>query len=57
MSVEILEPQQEQEEDRGSRRMDPELKSMSAMLRCLEELDEAAKERVVAWIAARYQCK
>ncbi len=40
-------------EGRG-RRMDPELKTMSAMLRLLEDLPEQARARVVAWLQSRF---
>lgn len=37
-----------------SRRMDEELKAISAILRTLNELDEAASSRIVAYISARF---
>ncbi len=43
-----------QDDEEGSRRMDPELRVMGAMLRLLNELDEPAKGRAVAWLASRY---
>lgn len=47
----------EKEEDEGesTRRMDPELKVMAAMIRQLDLLEEKAKPRVIAWLADRYR--
>jgi len=39
----------------SSRRMDPELKSISAILRELNQLDEAARGCVVRYLASRYE--
>ncbi len=35
-------------------RMDPELKTMSAMLRLLDDLPDLAQTRVVAWLWSRF---
>jgi hypothetical protein len=43
-----------EEEDTGSRRMDPELKCMSALVRTLNEIAEPARGRVVRWLMDRY---
>lgn len=43
------------EETSGSRKMDPELKAIGAILRLLEDLDNPrVKARVVGYIVARY---
>ncbi len=47
-------PEPEDAEEGRGRKMDPELRSISAILRLLEELDEQARERVVAYITHRY---
>ncbi len=47
------EPEVDGDADSG-RRMDPELRTMGAMLRMLSDLDPEARGRVVAYLAARY---
>lgn len=37
------------------RRMDPEIRTLSAVLRILDKLPEPARGRIVAYIASRYQ--
>lgn len=41
------------DEDRG-RKMDPEIKVLSALVRTIDDLEEPARARVVAWLASRY---
>ena len=49
-----IEEQIPEEQDRG-RRMDPELKALSAMIRLLEDLDDGlTQSRVTTYLAARY---
>ena len=38
----------------SGRRMDQEIRTMAALLRILDDLDEPAKGRVVRWLADRY---
>jgi len=47
------EPETEENASTG-RRMDPELKCMAAIVRQVDDLQEPARGRVVAWLAARY---
>ncbi len=48
-------PDTQTEDDGDSgRRMDPELRTMGAMLRMLADLDADARGRVVAYLAARF---
>lgn len=49
------EPEPEPEEPTGSRRLDPELRTMGAMLRMLDDLDDKARARVVLYLSSRYQ--
>lgn len=39
----------------SGRRMDPELRTLGAILRQIEELDEPARGRVMAYLCSRYQ--
>lgn len=48
------EPEREEEEGTATRRMDPELRCMGAILRQLDDVDEPAKGRVVRWLCDRY---
>lgn len=50
-------PEEETTEEAAEegRRMDPEIRVISAMLRLLDKLPEPAKGRIVAYIASRYQ--
>jgi hypothetical protein len=55
-AVKIEQPlREEANEEAGSRRADPELLAMGRMLRLLDELDDHAKCRVVAWLSDRYR--
>ena len=38
----------------GTRRMDPELRTLSAIIRLLESLDLPARTRAVCWLTSRY---
>lgn len=50
------EPQMTDEpETNSSRRMDPELRAMSAIIRTLDELDSTSCCRIVAYINSRYR--
>lgn len=44
----------EDDEPDTDRRMDPEVRVMGKLLRTLDELEEPAKGRVVAWLSSRY---
>ena len=46
--------EQDAEEQPGSRRLDPELRTMGAMLRMLDDLDDKARARVVTYLSSRY---
>lgn len=52
MAEQLIE-EQEDEADTG-RRMDDELKAMSAIIRMLNQMDESARCRIVCYIASRY---
>ncbi len=47
-------PADQAEEEESGRRMDPELRTMGAMLRMLADLDDAACARVVRYLSARF---
>lgn len=48
-------PPDEPEEDVGSdRSMDKEVRLMGRLVRMLNEVEEPARNRVVAWLSARY---
>jgi hypothetical protein len=49
-----VETSAEAEEAGTGRRMDAEIKTMSAMLRMLDDLPARAAARVVAWLADRF---
>lgn len=49
-----VEAERDEEEATATRRMDPELRVMGAMLRQLEDLDEPARGRVVRWLSERH---
>lgn len=53
MSEPVQEP--ESEEASGRRTMDPELRCMSAILRMLDDLDDKARGRVVAYLRNRFE--
>lgn len=42
------------EEETGTRRMDEEVKAISAILRLLADLEEPAKERIIAYVSDRF---
>jgi predicted transcriptional regulator len=46
--------EQEAEEADTGRKMDAEIRTISGIIRTLNDLDEAARRRVVAYIASRY---
>lgn len=46
-----------QEEAETGRRMDPELRSIAAILRLLEALPEPARERCVVYVSDRYRAE
>lgn len=49
-------PTVEQEEtEQTSRRMDPELRTIAGIIRQLEDHDEAAQRRMMAYLTSRYQ--
>lgn len=52
-----IQPDAEEEASTGSRRLDPELRTMGAMLRMLDDLDDKARARVVSYLSSRYQEK
>ena len=54
---ERTEPRVPEQDDTESsrRRLDPELRVMGLLLREIEELDDPARARVVAWLNSRYQ--
>jgi hypothetical protein len=43
-----------EEEATTSRRLDPELRALGAIIRILDDLPEPARCRAVAWIHSRY---
>ena len=51
----MTEPVAAEVEEAQGRKMDPEILVMSRMLRMIEELGEAAKARVMAYLLARYR--
>lgn len=55
MATDLTKPEELEEETETRRRMDPELKAISAVLRTLDDLDEAGRGRVVAYLASRYK--
>jgi hypothetical protein len=55
MNDTLLPSQEEEEESRDSRRMDPEVLCLSRIARLLDTLDDdAARDRVVAYLRSRY---
>ncbi len=42
-------------EEQGSRRMDLELRTIGAMLRMLDDMDDSARARVVTYLSSRFQ--
>lgn len=44
----------EETEPTGGRKMDGELRVMSAMIRFLDDMDPAARRRVVDYLSSRY---
>lgn len=53
--AEALQQVAEPEEEEGRRRMDAEVRIISGFIRTLDELDAAARARVVAYLASRYR--
>lgn len=43
-----------EDEAQVARRMDPELRTLGALLRMIENLEEPARGRVVAYLSSRY---
>ena len=48
-------PDEVEETTATGRKLDPELRTMGAMLRLLEDLDEDARPRVVNWLTSRFK--
>ncbi len=56
MSEPIATPEESEPDDETpSRKMDAELRQLSAMLRMLAEMEPPARSRVVAYLASRFQ--
>jgi hypothetical protein len=55
MATELTPPEADEEEEVSTgRQMDPELRTISAIIRLLREIDEDAKARVIQYVYARY---
>ena len=50
-----MEKPEEPPDEGGTRAMDPEIRVMGKLVRILDEIDEPARRRVVAWLADRFK--